>query len=125
MQDSEMKPNHSEYNIETDQQVLGNTGPINSFGAHQAPIVTDDGTSLDQNNQILAASQNQKKIDIIYRTGGQHQEPFEQPSLQKIDFYTSRQNTNTNTGESVQHEESIQKSINFMNTVSNYKTESV
>ena len=50
MQDSEMKPTHSEYNIETDHQVLGNTGPYQS---HNNGTVTDDGASLDQNNQVL------------------------------------------------------------------------
>ena len=103
MSDSEMKQNQSEYNIQSDQQVLGNTGPTNECSSQ--PDVTDDRAPLEQNNQVLASSTNQKKIDIIYRNNAMQQDRFEQPSLQKIDFYTSRQNTTT--GESVQHEDSI------------------
>ena len=47
MQDSEMKPTHSEYNIETDHQVLRNTGPHNQYQSHNNGTVTDDGASLD------------------------------------------------------------------------------
>ena len=56
MQDSEIKPTHSEYNIETDQQVLGNTGPLNPYQSNNNGTVTDDGASLDQNNQVLYSS---------------------------------------------------------------------
>ena len=48
MSDSEMNQNQSEYNIQTDQQVLGNTGPTNEYVGQSD--VTDDTAQMDRNN---------------------------------------------------------------------------